>query len=365
MRTPLMIREIIPLAPLTTFGVGGAARYFVEVKSEDELREALAFAEERALPVFILGSGSNILVADEGFPGLVVHISLRSFEILLKGERALVKAAAGENWDDVVQRCVADNLAGIECLSGIPGTVGAAPVQNIGAYGTQLSSTLRTVRVFDRETHTFRELSNFECRFSYRDSVFKQEGKRRYVITAIMMELSAGAAPRLVYHDLVRYFAERRIVAPTLEQVRRAVIEIRNRKGMVLLPGYERFASAGSFFRNPVVNESDFERVREAVLDSGGASLCATPWFWKTSTGSVKVSAACLIQCAGFTKGFREGNAGISPKHALALVNCGGATATEIAGLGWKIRKRVHERFGVLLEPEVEAIGFATDPFSL
>jgi len=373
MPIPRPIQENVPLAPLTTLGIGGPARFFAEVRGEGELIEALAFAEARHLPVFILGGGSNVLVADEGFPGLVVRVVIRgigtgsvsdlSLSQTFAGEsnRSLtlpvphqpptvsITTGAGENWDEVVRQCVERNLAGIECLSGIPGSVGGTPVQNVGAYGQEVSETITNVRAFDRQAKRVVELSNADCRFTYRRSIFNSTEKDRYVVLAVTYALRPGGAPAIRYPDIKTFFANR-TGPPTVAETREAVIAIRSRKGMVIVPDDPDCRSAGSFFKNPIVTPEVFARIEKEVGE--------TPPSFPAAGGQVKVPAAWLIERVGFQKGFTKGRAGISSKHTLAVINRGGATANELLSLVNEIRGRVGQKFGIDLLPEPVLMGF-------
>lgn len=349
----MIIQKNIPLAPLTTMKVGGPARYFAEVKSEDEVREALKFARGKNLPVFILGGGSNIVISDEGFPGLVIRNRIMGFESEAAGGlpaqagEVRVRVGSGEDWDETVKRTVAAGWAGLQNLSGIPGTVGAVPVQNVGAYGASVDKVIVEVRAVSLEDGQPRIFSNPECRFRYRDSMFKSEEKGKFFITGVVFELApGGGADVSAYPDLQKYFAGRED-QPTLAEMRQAVIEIRSRKGMVILPGYEIFRSVGSFFKNPVVSRTEFEGMKAG---------CPDPWFWELPDGMVKVSAACLIEQSGFPKGYREGAVGISPKQPVALVNLGGATAKDVAAFARRIQDAVYGKFGASLVPEAEFV---------
>lgn len=343
----MTVQENIPLAPLTTMNVGGPARYFVKVKSEDEARAALKFARGENLPVFILGGGSNIVVSDSGFPGLVIKNEINGFTVQNHNGKARLIVGAGEDWDGTVGRTVEAGLAGLENLSGIPGTVGAAPVQNIGAYGASADKVISEVRGIDTKTLEQKVLSGERCEFSYRDSIFKREPGKIF-ITGVVFELVPGGAPNVAsYPDVQKYFADWE-QPPTLKEIRRAIIEIRSRKGMVMLPEYDSFQSVGSFFKNPIVGRVEFEKIKTS---------CPSPWFWETPDGRVKISAACLIEQSGFRKGYREGRVGISPKHPLAIINLGGAKAMEIAAFAGKIWDAVEARFGICLEREAEFLG--------
>ena len=355
---PPEIRENVPLAPLTTLGIGGPARFFVEALEERAVAGALAFAEERQAPVFVLGGGSNILVADEGFPGLVIRMAIAGITESAdprSPDLARWTAGAGEGWDGLVRRAVQCGLAGIECLSGIPGTVGGTPIQNVGAYGQQVASVIAAVRVWDREARCALELDNTGCRFSYRRSVFNTTARDRYVVLSVSYSLTRDGAPALEYADLRKFFASCDH-APGLAEVRAAVLAVRARKGMVIEPGDPDCRSAGSFFKNPVVAGSDCEAMAQAT----GGPVPSYPVAGDSDR--VKVPAAWLIEQAGFRKGYGCGPAGISGKHALALINRGGASAADVIALMREIQAGVRDRFGVELLPEPQFIGFRGNP---
>lgn len=339
----MLLQEQVPLAPRTTLGVGGAARWFAEADTEDALIEAVHFARHRHLRFFVLGGGSNLVVADEGFPGLVVHIALRGVTRI--DNRFSV--AAGENWDAFVSRAVELNFGGMECLAGIPGTVGGTPVQNVGAYGQEVSGTIEQVRVLDLNTLQFQDLPASACGFAYRRSIFNSTERGRYVVTRVDYRLTKGAAPTLTYADLQRHFHDRQ--APTLAETAAAVREIRHGKGMLLVDGETDCRSAGSFFKNPVVAQS--------LYDTIAAQSSTQPPSYPAQPGFVKIPAAWLLEQAGFHKGFAMERAGISSRHTLALVNRGGASAREIVALWNCIVAGVEEKFGIRLEPEPVWLG--------
>lgn len=351
----LVIDENYPLAGLTTFAVGGPARYFASVATQEKAQEALSFAREQGLAVFVLGGGSNILVGDRGFPGLVILNRIQGFSKTLEGGDAVVTVGAGEDWDAFTRRCGEQGWQGVECLAGVPGTVGAAPVQNIGAYGQSADAVVEGVRALELATGKTFLFTREECSFSYRKSIFNSSAAGRFLIVEVTFRLKRGSPPSLTYHDLKAYFPEPAQV--TLPQVREAVLAIREKKGLLVLDGYERLKSAGSFFKNPLISADRFRSVEKAVQQAGGCSN----WAWPQPSGEVKVSAACLIQSAGFVRGFRAGAVGISPRHTLAIVNYGGATAEEIVAFARQVRDEVKRRFGVSLTPEVQFIGFAPD----
>lgn len=340
----IKLEENVPLAPLTTLKVGGPARFFVRAGSEAEVVAAFEYARESGVKVFVLGGGSNILVSDSGFNGLVIQVALKGIEF---SDSQLV-AQAGEQWDAIVDQCVERDLAGIECLSGIPGFVGGTPVQNVGAYGQDVSETISSVRCYDRSAREIIELSNADCGFTYRTSIFNSTERDRYVVVSVSYVLRPGGAPNVEYKDLKERFSGER---PGLIDVRRAVVEIRRTKSMVIDPTDPNSRSAGSFFKNPIV---DAARVDEIALSAGVESIPTFP----ASEGRVKIPAAWLIERSGFHKGFQLGKAGISTNHSLAIVNLGGATAKEIFDLKEKIQGGVSEKFGILLEPEPVFVGF-------
>jgi UDP-N-acetylmuramate dehydrogenase len=340
----------VPLAPYTTLGVGGAARWFVEVADEAALREALVWARSRGVPVRVLGGGSNVVVGDDGVDALVVRIGLRGITTREVGRVVDVTAAAGEPWDDLVGVAVARGWAGLECLSGIPGLVGATPMQNVGAYGQEVSDTVVEVRALDTTTGEAVTRSAAECGFAYRDSAFKSREPGRYVVLAVTYRLRPGAPPTLSYAEVERGVAGRGLTAPTLADVRASVLTIRRTKSMVLEPGDPNRRSCGSFFTNPIVSAEDAGRVADRAGDP------ATP-RWPQADGRVKLSAAWLIERAGFRRGQREGAVGISTAHALAIVAHDGARASDVLGFARRVQDQVAERFGVRLtiEPSVWA----------
>jgi UDP-N-acetylmuramate dehydrogenase len=345
----------IALAPLTTLGLGGPARCFVDAVDDETLRDALGWARARALPVALIGGGSNVIVPDAGFPGLVIALRMRGVAMTNDGERVHVTAAAGEPWDELVGRSVSEGLAGIECLSGIPGLVGATPIQNVGAYGQEVSSTIASVRVLERDTLTERVLTNAECDFSYRYSALKRQ-PGRYVVLGVSFALHKGGAPLLRYQELVNAFIARGgSSAPSLDDVRASVIALRRAKSMVYDPAApdENTRSAGSFFLNPIVPALQADALAAQLLAEGRiATPSALPRYPTADATLAKLAAAWLIEAAGFRKGERRGAVGISTKHSLALVCHAGATADELIAFSNEIEARVQARFGVRLERE-------------
>jgi UDP-N-acetylmuramate dehydrogenase len=344
--------EHIPLAPYTTFQIGGPARWFAEAASEDDIAAGIAFAAERRLPLFVLGGGSNLLVSDAGFSGLVLRIALEGITSIQENGRVIVSSAAGEDWDGLVAYAVGAGYAGFECLSGIPGTVGGTPVQNVGAYGQEVSQTIVTVRAFDRTTGVFVDLSATACGFSYRRSIFNTAQKERYIVSRVDYALHENGPANFVYADLARYFAANNQASPTLAEVREAVRTIRAQKGMLLVDGNADCRSAGSFFKNPIVPATVIDSLAEEL----GVEKRTIPAY-PAQDGEVKLSAAWLIERAGFQKGYALGNAGVSSRHTLALINRGGASAADIIALRDQVTDAVASRFGVRLEPEPVWLG--------
>lgn len=350
----MQVQDNVPLAPLTTFRIGGPARFLIEARSSSDVQEAVTFARSRNLPLFVLGSGSNLVVSDAGWPGVVLKISIAGIDQRagLHEGRVLFDAGAGESWDRFVSHAVATNCAGVECLSGIPGSVGGTPVQNVGAYGQEVSDTIESVEVFDLQDRQVRELCGEACGFSYRSSIFNTTERGRFIILRVTYALTPGGAPHLEYADLKRHF-EKAEAPPTLAKAREAVRQIRALKGMLIVPGDPDCQSAGSFFKNPVLTESEHEDLQKRAAQKG-LTLPSYPALESRK----KVSAAWLVEKSGFTRGYDTGNVGISHKHALAIVNRGGASATEVLALKNQIQRRVQEMWGVQLEPEPVMVGF-------
>ena len=352
----MTVQENVPLAPLTTFQVGGPARYFVAAASPQDVREAVDFSTSRNLPLFVLGGGSNLLVSDAGWPGLVLRIAISGVnQHVEQTAPGRFHAGAGEDWDAFVARTVRENCAGLECLSGIPGTVGGTPIQNVGAYGQEVSSSIISVHALELATGRFLDIANAECNFRYRSSIFNTSleaggAAGRYIVLRVTYQLTPGGAPNLEYADLQRRFAGQRA---TLEETRQAVRVIRASKGMLVDPADPDSRSAGSFFKNPVIPLDAYQKLEQYQM----------PHWWG-GLNQVKLSAAWLVEHAGFPKGFRRGAAGISTKHALALANLGGATATDIAALQAEIVERVQERFGVTLQREPMFVGAFVGAFT-
>ena len=347
----MQILEHVPLAPMTTLKVGGAARYFATAVTAADVRQAVDWAKSRQLPLFVLGGGSNLVIADTGFPGLVLHIGIAGVECLSENGKQVLEAGAGIAWDALVAQAVAANCAGLECMSGIPGTVGGTPVQNVGAYGQEVSETIAEVQVLDLRDGQLRSLCNEACGFAYRSSIFNTGERGRYIILKVAYALEAGGEPTIRYRDLKAFFAPLPAkTRPTLADVREAVRKIRLSKAMLIVEGDEDSRSAGSFFKNPVLDAAEYER----VAASAGGTLPSYP----APGGHFKIPAAWLVENAGFHKGYTRGHVGLSRKHALAIVNRGGATAAEVIALQDEIRRAVQEKVGVALVPEPVFVGF-------
>lgn len=349
----MILQENIPLAPLTTLQVGGPARYFVEATSEAEVEEAVDLARERNLRLFVLGGGSNLVVADSGWPGLVLKVGLRGIADASDGPARRFAVAAGEEWDGFVATSVREGCAGIETMSGIPGTTGGTPVQNVGAYGQEVAETIASVRVLDLKSMRRLELANQECRFHYRTSIFNATERGRYIVLSVSFRLRPGGQPTVKYADLLKHFAGR--PEPTLAEVREAVRAIRHSKAMLIVPGDEDCRSAGSFFKNPIVTLAQADAVA-AIARARGIEREAPRY--PAAGDQVKLSAGWLVENSGFARGFAHGRAAISRKHALAIVNRGGASAQEIRVLEALILSGVEQAFGVRLEPEPVLVGF-------
>ena len=349
----MQLQENILLAPLTTFRIGGPARFFVEAKSIADVEASVQFARTRNLPLFVLGGGSNLVVADAGWPGMVLKVAIGGIEQRpgnLDG-KTLFDVGAGESWDRFVSHAVRSYCAGLECLSGIPGSVGGTPVQNVGAYGQEVSETIESIQAFDLKHNEVRDLCNEACGFSYRSSIFNTSERGRFIILQVSYALTPGGEPHLAYTDLKRHF-EGRDSSPTLAEVREAVRHIRARKGMLIVEGDPDCQSAGSFFKNPVLSEAQHEELKKRA-EAKKLTIPSYPALEKNH----KVSAAWLVEHSGFSRGYSLGRVGISSKHALAIVNRGGATTADVIALKDQIQERVFEIWGVRLEPEPVFVG--------
>lgn len=336
--------ENIPLKHLTTFKIGGSARFFCVAKTIEDVKEAVSFAKNARLPIFVLGGGSNVLIADGGFHGLVVKMAIRGINFEEGKNFTRIKVGAGENWDEFVSKAVKEVLWGVENLSGIPGTIGGASVQNVGAYGTEISSAIESVEIFDSDSLEVRTLSSEQCRFRYRDSLFKRPDGKNYIVTAVSFKLSKEAKPNISYKDLNKYFSEIGASRPDLEEIRKAVLKIRAGK----FPSLEKFGTAGSFFKNPIVSRHIMDDIRKSFPE--------IPAF-QTDEGFVKVPLAWVLDKACNFKGRKMGNVGLYEHQPLVLINFGEASAHEVSVFADKIAAEVKGRIGVDIEREVQSIG--------
>jgi UDP-N-acetylmuramate dehydrogenase len=345
----------VNLSDLTTLRLGGPAGRIVEARTEDEVVAAVEAADAIGEPLLVLAGGSNVVIADDGFPGTVVRILTSGVEINPDGS---LTVQAGEPWDPFVERAVGSDLAGIECLSGIPGSVGATPIQNVGAYGQEVSETITAVRVYDRQAHATQELGPEDCGFSYRSSAFKRN-PGRWVVLRVTYALHSGTHSRPIrYAELARELGVEVGEAAPLRDVREAVLRLRRRKGMVVDPDDPDSVSAGSFFTNPILDAGEFERLERRVRERLGDD--AAPPRFPEPDGRVKTSAAWLVERAGFARGYGSpGPVALSGKHTLALTNRGGATAAQLLALAHEIAEGVRREFGVELVPEPVLVGQA------
>jgi UDP-N-acetylmuramate dehydrogenase len=350
----MQVREQVPLSEFTTLRVGGPARRLITAATVEEVVQIVGGADAAGEPLLIIAGGSNLLIGDQGFDGTVLHLALEGLAIGETGDGVRVVAGAGEPWDGMVARCVAEGLAGVECLSGIPGSTGATPIQNVGAYGQDVSETVASVSAYDRRSGTVVEMEPGQCGFGYRSSAFK--GSDRYVVLRVSfaLERSPRAKP-IRYAELARVLGVEPGARPPLRNVRDAVLELRRGKGMVIDPADPDSVSAGSFFLNPILSSEAFSSLRRRAMQRLGEGTQVP--VWPDADGSVKTSAAWLIERAGFHRGYGNGRAGISSKHTLAIVNRGGASAADLVGLAREMRDGVQAAFGVSLRPEPTLVG--------
>lgn len=337
-----------PLSERTTLRLGGPARRLLVAESESDVLEAVRAADAAGEPVLLLGGGSNLVISDEGFDGVVIDLASRGIDVARddsSASRLSLTARAGEDWDALVAAAVGEGLAGIEALAGIPGRVGATPIQNVGAYGQEVALTIAGVRVYDRHTKTIRLMAPQECHFAYRTSVFK--GRTRYVVLAVTYLLERAAPGAVVrYAELARHLGVAVGERAASADIRAAVLELRRSKGMVLAADDHDTWSAGSFFTNPILSAAAVDRLLPLEAPR-----------WPEPDGRVKLSAAWLIEQSGFTKGYGQGVVRLSTKHTLALTNRGGARTDDLLGLAREIRSGVQQRFGIALEPEPVLVG--------
>lgn len=353
----LTIQKNISLSQFTTLHLGGRAKYFCSCSSVVELREVVQFAKGKHLRTHILGGGSNTIFADKGFDGLVVKIDLRGVSFVDDGNDILVTAKSGEDWESFVKMCVEKGFAGIECLSGIPGSVGATPIQNVGAYGQEVKDTIETIKALERDTLTEKELLNADCGFSYRQSRFKFQDSGKYIVTDVTFRLNKNGRPTINYPEVKKIVEASVPIASladgkeSLEAVRNIVLSLRKKKSMVIDANDPNSRSVGSFFMNPVVDSGQYSRISNQWKIFGDGT--EVPSF--LLEGKIKIPAAWLIEKSGFKKGYAKNGVGISKNHPLALVNYNGTTKALLA-LAEEIRDGVEKMFGIRLELEANVI---------
>jgi UDP-N-acetylmuramate dehydrogenase len=336
----MQLKSNVALAPLSTLRVGGFATYVVRITSLSDLKEAVSFIRQENLPFFILGEGSNVLFPDEGYDGVVLKMEMEGKEFTTHKSHVEIIVAAGESWDAFVETCVKNGYWGIENLSGIPGTVGAVPVQNVGAYGTEAKDVILWVEVFDTKQCTLRVLSNKECNFSYRNSIFKNYEHKHLIITRVCFALKKEGNPSLDYVDVRNYFHDSS-EPPTLGHMRRAICDIRAQK----FPDLAHVGTAGSFFKNPIIAESHFFRLKEKYP--------GLPGFSADHAGMKKVSLAWILDRLCLLKGVTIGSVGTYDHQSLVFVTYKDATATELKKFAKSISRKVYEKTNITIEPEV------------
>jgi UDP-N-acetylmuramate dehydrogenase len=338
-----------PLAPLTSLKLGGPARYFLEASTRDQVQRALRWARDAGETVAILGGGSNLVVSDAGFAGLVLRIATRGIELRDEGSHVVLRAEAGEPWQSVVDAALASDLSGLECLTGIPGSVGATPIQNVGAYGQEVSDTILEVEVLERASGRVLTIDNQACAFAYRDSRFRRE-LARFVVLGVSFRLEKFGSPTLRYAELSRALAGQ--VNPSLKEVAKVVWGLRKAKSMILDPRDVNGRNAGSFFKNPIVTEAEAERVRALCVAQGIVAEERDVPCFAAPAGQVKLAAGFLIERAGVLRGLRRGAVGISTRHALCLVHHGGGQTRDLLALAAEVQAAVEARFRLRLELE-------------
>lgn len=346
----MKLQRNINLSDLTTICLGGKAEYFVVAQSAAEIKESLQFAQEHDLRVIILGGGSNTVFPDHELKAMVIKMNLRGVEFQESGDEVMATVGAGENWDDFVAAVIERGVVGIEALSGIPGSVGATPVQNVGAYGQEVSETIVSVKAMDRASLEEVEFSNQECGFGYRTSRFKTSDKDKYIITQVQFRLTKNAAPQIKYPELQKilfvetqnFTALQKDTKEALRAVREAVLALRKKKSMVIDKNDPNSKSCGSFFTNPIIARDEFT---EIVNKFGEAPNFA-------AGDKIKIPAAWLIEQAGFSKGYEYKGVGISSNHSLAIINRNHGTAQDVVDLAREIQDKVQKKFGIKLEPE-------------
>ncbi|MFZ2038547.1 MAG: UDP-N-acetylmuramate dehydrogenase [Minisyncoccia bacterium] len=340
----MTILENHPLDNLNTFGIKSTARYFGIVKNENDLVEATFFIRKKKIPFFVLGGGSNLLLSDTGFNGLVLKNEMVGRDLSQVGKGIIrLGLGSGENWDEAVIFAVKNNLAGFETLSGIPGTVGATPIQNIGAYGAEIKNVISQVETFDLENMSKKIWTAEKCGFDYRDSVFKRPENKKYFVTKVFFDLKQNGQPNLEYKDVKRYFENKVIKHPTISSVRQAILEIRSLK----IPNPKDLGNAGSFFKNPFIDNNFLNNLLKVYPD--------LPHF-AMDNGKIKIPLAFVLDKICRMKGFRYGQVGLYEHQPLILVNHGEATSNDIKKFATIVADNVYNKTGLVIEWEVEEV---------
>jgi UDP-N-acetylmuramate dehydrogenase len=345
----LSIKQTIPLAPLTTIHLGGNAKEYIACESDEDIVAALSYAKEKNMRAHVLGGGSNTIFSDNGFDGLVIHIQTKGITTTNEGDSVLLAARAGEDWDNVVQYAISRNLTGIECLSGIPGSCGGTPFQNVGAYGQEVAQTIAFVDAIDRTTQKPVRFTNEECAFNYRTSRFKEGDRDKYVITSVSFRLIPNGTPAIRYGELHDALGDS--IEPGSEglaRIRTTVLGLRKKKSMLVDPADPNSISCGSFFTNPILPATQLAEIQKNTSEEIPSYEAGTD---KEGIALVKLSAAWLVEHAGFTKGTIQGNVGISQNHSLAVINKGGTTE-ELLSFAKEIQSTVQEKFNITLALE-------------
>jgi len=346
------LKKDVNLSEYTTIGLGGKAKYFISCQTVDEIRSAIEFGESNRLRIEILGGGSNLIFPDDGFDGLIIKIDYKGMSFEDDGQYTKATVNAGEVWDDFARMSVEKNLAGIECLSGIPGSVGATPIQNVGAYGQEVKDTIVYVKVISRNSLDVLELNVGRCEFGYRESRFKSTDRDRFVIVEVCYRLKNSGEPSLKYDELLDYIKSKKKNKNeiSLKAVRESVLALRRKKSMLIDPSDPNSRSVGSFFVNPILSDVEYADFKERLASLG---IKRAPCY-KSSQGT-KISAGWLVENAGFARGYKKNGVGVSSNHSLALVNYSGTTV-EILSLADDIENAVYDKFGIRLQKEAVVI---------
>ena len=351
----LVLQKDVMLSEYTTIGLGGPAGFFLQCKNTGDIISGMKYASENNLPVQVLSGGSNIIFPDEGYEGLIIKTDMKGIEIIEEGSNVILKVNAGEKWDDVVRLCIERELTGVECLSGIPGSTGATPVQNVGAYGQEVKEVIKSVTAFDRKTMDIVTFNNAECNFGYRQSRFKSEDRDKFIITEVQFLFKKNIQPLIRYPELQKFIDSKKYMEKEyplkekLTQIRSAVLELRKGKSMLIDLNDPNSRSCGSFFMNPVINENEYNKFISLTQNFIKKNKERIPVF--RSGDKYKLSSAWLIEKSGFHKGYKMGGVGISEKHSLALININGTTK-ELLELSSDIITKVFEKTGIILKTE-------------